>query len=205
MTVRAFSSWLFDRSILNYSNERIHRERLEREPLPWHQKIWQASTRSLSEFPKTVLITLMIRGALNLLETQAQNLALSKNDQQIDPSSISALEFIVLVPILEELAFRVALLGSVRFLQKCMPTYSSKPLQWLSSDYARVLIVQALFASLHLQANYQSTFSAVVQSLGIFLAGSSCTIEYETTNSLLASTAFHITNNAVVQGIASLG
>ncbi len=203
------SSWLFKGSILNYSNERIHRERLERAFLPWHQKIWHASLRSLAEFPKSVLITVMIRGCLNLLATQAQSLSLPKNDSQISHSDISTLEFVVLIPILEELAFRGTLIHSVRILQKSMQAHvpaslKGKVVEWLASDYARILLVQSLFAAVHLQTNYQSTFGSVVQTLGIFLGGSSCTIEYETTNSLMASTAFHITNNALVHGIASL-
>ncbi len=200
----AITNWLFDRSILSYSNERILRERMERAPLPLSQKVWDAAKRSVCEFPKTVLTSLLIKTTLNLLSLQFASLSLSKTDQQISHWDISNFEFVILHPIFEEIVFRGALRSSLIILQDYIETCAPEGFQWAASDYTRILLIQALFASIHLQADYQSTFSAFAQCLTIFLAGSSCTIECETSDSIMASMAFHITNNALVRGITLL-
>lgn len=208
-TIGFFSSWLFHRSILTYSNERIAAERLEREHLPLSQKIWQSAKRSAFEFPKTLTTLAIIRLALNLLEAQSSNFALPRNDRTSSLYDMSLLQFVLFDPILEECVFRGALLPGFSLLQNYIQNHTPRSLQgktveWLTSAYARILLTQILFASIHLQASYQSTYRAVAQSLGILLAGSSCSIEFETTNSLLSSSVFHITNNALARGVLAL-
>lgn len=203
--VTSFSAWLFHRSILSYSNERILAERMKRASLPLGQKMLQAAGRSALEVPKRLITAAIFKKALNLAETLSPSLALPKTDNTTRFEDIPPIDVVIISPIGEELRYRALTLESLLVGQTFLKDWTEgSSIDWLTTDYARVILAQLIFASIHLQAGYQSTYGALVQSLGILFGGSAYAIEYETSVSLMASLSSHVTNNAIVLAMHTL-
>lgn len=120
-----------------------------------------------------------------------------------DPSSFFTEN--LLMPVLEELIFRGIFQNSVAYLQNKMNQYAPEKLKdshivkWITSPSARILLVNSLFAAMHIfntEDGYLSLAEAVASIATIFLFPTH-SIQFET-HGMIATITNHIAHNSLV-------
>lgn len=128
------------------------------------------------------------------------------------PSDFSSVQLALVAPIVEEVVFRLILQNVIYLLQKaaCMITperfTKSTVFVWLTSSSCRIIVTTVAFASVHLfnAGLYLSTAFAITQ-VAIILLIDRHSLLYETTGSIAAPLASHITNNSIIGLICLTG
>ncbi|MBB64515.1 MAG: hypothetical protein CMO81_05580 [Waddliaceae bacterium] len=141
----------------------------------------------------------------------ALHILLSQEDEGEEPSIDITMSRALIAAIKEEVFIRGILQNGVALTQKLISHLSPESwknnsiAQFCASPASRILVVNSLFASLHLDnaGSYLSTKGALIQSLSIALLPTYSTL-HETTGDIIAPLFAHITNNAIT-GIVTLG
>ncbi|MBA2728782.1 MAG: CPBP family intramembrane metalloprotease [Parachlamydiaceae bacterium] len=185
--IEATGAFFYEGSIFHgLNNERLTSDRIAKLNLSLGGKIWDAVIAGTRRIIQVVIFLNVAVFVINTLGIATLGVAAVS----ITPTFF---EIVVVAPILEELLFRGILQDSIAYIQKRMPSQA-----WIASPACRILITSAFFAGVHLgnAGRWMGTAEAVLQTAQAFI-WPTCSIIYETTDSLNASIVTHVTNNFI--------
>ncbi len=178
--------------------ERLSREIEENKKLSVIQRVFKGCIYGVGSFICKSFITPVIFFGISKI--------FDSNNSTEDIVDLGICEIGIVAPCLEESSnslFHVGLKFTHLMAKEVAPSFlqETRVFKWLTFPTARVLMVNTLFASIHLltAGGYQSTAGAVTQCIRIMLFPT-YSILYETTWGLIAPIAAHMTNNLLAFG-----
>ena len=205
---QTLGGYLWPRTVAYYTNEQIKKDRTSQISLSFLQKGRLGVTMGLKQFLPLIFMQKFIVMPLLNRTLDALGFPSEINDASQDVCEYGFGRIGIIGPFIEEIIFRGILQNSLSSAQKMMRFYMPVCLRgritdWVTSSQARVLAVNGLFGLIHLRngGGYLSSRAAIRQAITHMIFSQESAL-YETTDSLIAPFAAHVTNNTLAYFIA---
>lgn len=194
-----YKNFYVDSIFFALNNETLKKEFRQHANLNVFRKFTLGFKNGVRDFPSNVMIVI----CLNILFSRFKPAPISSNSLKN-----SLLGNAIIAPITEEIFFRGILQNGVAKVQKLGADYlpnsliKNKVVNWSLSPSARVVVVNSLFATIHLYnaGKGMTQQHAVIQTLKIMLKPSSCLL-HEKTGNIIAPIGSHMANNLIASSL----